>query len=313
MQVRTRSRLEADSRGRRVLLTARDLELFGLLDRYRYLPSNFLHAFLGGHPTYHRQRLTDLFHEGWLRKPAAQWETFNARYRPNAYELGPKARAALSDVREKNRFQIGAGGPFWHEYLVCLTMASIDLAARDAGVSLVGWRDVLAKAPAAVQASTTPFSLPIAVPEIPGARRTLRPDALPFGLRGARTIWFPGIELDRHTEPIHVSDLRARSSSILLKLLQYREFVRNRLFETHYGMPNAMVPVITVNDTHMRNMMDLALTISDGRGFKWLLFKSLPHWAGRGGSPEPERHILSSPWLRAGNPPVNLLEEVRRG
>ncbi len=36
------------SSGKRIELTARDIELFKLLSRYQYLRSNFLYAFLGG-------------------------------------------------------------------------------------------------------------------------------------------------------------------------------------------------------------------------------------------------------------------------
>lgn len=312
MALQARSRLHAQPRGRRIALTTRDLALFRVLDRYRYLPANFLHAFLGGHPTYHRQRLTDLFHEGWLRKPEAQWQTLNARYRPNAYELSLKAKAALSEAFALGAFQVGAGAPYWHEQLVCLVMASFDLAAQRQHIQLIDWRDVLAGAPPAVQQSSAPFSLPIAVPQLQGAKRLLRPDGLPFGLAGKRTLWFPGMEADRHTEPLHPTDLRSRSSSILLKLLQYQEFVRDRLFEKHYGMRNVMVPFVTVNDTHLRNMLDLVLSVTEGRGFKWMLFKSLPQLASHESSPEPQFDILSTPWQRAGNSEISLLEELRR-
>ena len=312
MTLPLRSRLHAQPRGRRIALTPRDLELFRLLDRYRYLPANFLHAFLGGHPTYHRQRLTDLFHEGWLAKPAAQWQSFNARYRPDAYELSRKAKSALSDVGGVSAFQIGAGAPYWHEQLVCLVLASFELAARAEGVAVRSWHDVLAGAPVAVQQAPSPFALSIAAPELGGARRTLRADGLPFGLAGARTLWFPGIELDRSTEPLRPGDLRARSSSILLKFCLYRQFVRDRVFESHYGMPGVLVPIVTVTDTHLRHMIELALSLSDGRGFKWLLFKSLPGLLSPDCTPAPQLDLLATPWLRAGNPPVCLRHELGR-
>ncbi len=305
-----RSRFRPEPRGRRIALTKRDVDLFRVLDRYRFLPANFLLHFLGGHPTYHRQRLTDLFHEGYLRKPPSQWEMFNARYRSNAYELAPKARGVLDDLAPPSAFRVGAGAPYWHEQLTCLVMASLELSAAREHVAMLSWRDVLAQAPARVRELAAPFAISIALPELPGPKRTLRPDALPFGLRGSRDLWFPGIEVDRHTEPLHPTDLRARSSSILLKFLLYRQFVRERLFHTHYGMPNVMVPIITVNDTHLANMIDLALSITDGRGFKWMLFRSLPALASVATSPEPQLDLLRTPWLRAGNDPIRLMEAL---
>lgn len=310
MHAQPRSRLTPTPRGRRLALTPRDLLLFGVLDRYRYMPSNFLLAFLGGHSTYHRQRLTDLFHEGWLRKPASQWETFNARYRPNSYELTPKARSALAGVAGLSSHIIGAGAPFWHEHLVCLVMASIELSARQGGVALLSWRDVLDRAPRGTQQSATPFAIPVQSTE--AGHRTLRPDGLPFGLMGSRALWFPGIEVDRHTEPLHPTDLRGRGSSILLKFVLYRQFVRDRVFEAHYGMPNAMVPIVTVNTAHMRNMIDLAMSLSEGRGFKWMLFRSLEDVSSRSSTPEPQLDLLSGTWERPGNAPVRLIEELNR-
>lgn len=303
-----RSRLHRQAHGRRILLSERDLALFRLLDAYRYLPADFLHAFLGGHKTHHRARLTDLFHEGWLDKPAAQWEAFNARYRPDTYALGQKAEAVLAEAGGASSVRIGAGGAFRHELMVCLIMASLELSSRASGIDLLPWRDILAMAPAATQALPSPFALPV----MGGGASVLRPDGLPFGLRGRRSFFFVGIEADRHTEPLHPVDLRARSSSILRKFLQYQALVKERIFERHFGIPNLLVPFVTVSEEHMRNMMDLAMQVSEGRGFKWMLFRTIPAF----GSPlmraTPDVTLLSKPWERAGNPPLSLLTELNR-
>lgn len=303
-----RSRLHRKPYGRRIVLSERDLALFRLLDTYRYLPADFLHAFLGGHATHHRARLTDLFHEGWLDKPAAQWEAFNARYRPDTYALSRKAERVLAETGGASAVRIGTGGAFRHELMVCLIMASLELSSRGSGIDLRGWRDILAMAPAATQALPAPFALPV-----PGSgTNVLRPDGLPFGLHGRRRFFFVGIEADRHTEPLHPVDLRARSSSILRKFLQYQVMVKERIFERHFGIPNVLVPFVTVNEEHMANMMDLAMQISDGRGFKWMLFRTMQAF----GSPlmraTPDLTLLSGPWMRAGNPPLTLLAELNR-
>lgn len=308
-----RSRLRRQPRGKRVLLSPRDIETFRLLDRYRYLPSNFIHSFVGGHPTYHKARMTDLFHEGWLDKPRPQWEALNARYRPDTYELGAKACAVLADQGELSAFRLGTGSSYRHELMVCLVMASIELAARHAGIALRGWKDVLVQAPEKTRNAQAPFSIPISVKH---ADRTvsgaLRPDGLPFALQSRRSFWFVGFEADRHTEPLHPVDLHSRSSSILGKFLQYRQLVKQRNFESHYGMSNILVPIITRNEAHMRNMMDLALTITDGQGFKWMLFKTIANFASLEQTPQPQWDILEAPWHRAGNPPLNLLVELTR-
>ena len=53
------------STGKRVELTKRDIELFKLLNRYHYLRSPFLYAFLGGRSlTRFKERLGHLYHDG---------------------------------------------------------------------------------------------------------------------------------------------------------------------------------------------------------------------------------------------------------
>ena len=130
--------------------------------------------------------------------------------------------------------------------------------------------------------------------------------------RAARTFWFAGFEADRHSEPLHPTDLNSRNSSILGKFLQYRHLVRDRLFESHFGMRNVFVPIITANDEHMHNMIELALRLSDGHGFKWMLFRSVPDFASLEKTIQPTTDFLAEDWLRAGNPPLNLLEELTR-
>ena len=308
-----RSRMHAQSRGKRIELTPRDFAIFRLLDRYRYLPSNFILAFVGGNPGYHKARMTDLFHEGWLNKPVPQWEAMNARYRFDSYELGRKASAALAEHGLIAAHRLGTGSAFRHELMVCLIMASIALSARNHGIAMPSWKDVLANAPESTREAEAPFSLPMSfVYRNQTFNRPLRPDGQPFGLRGRRSFWFVGFEADRHYEPLHPTDLNSRNSSILGKFLQYRHLVRERLFESHFGMSNVLVPIVTVNEEHMRNTMDLALRLSDGLGFKWLLFKSVPDFASLERTIEPTTDFLSEPWLRAGNPPLTLLEELNR-
>jgi hypothetical protein len=309
---RPRSRLRAQPLGKRLEISDRDIEIFKLLARFRYLPSNFILAFVGGNVGYHKGRMTDLFHEGWLQKPMPQWEVMNARYRFDTYELGKRAVACLAD-RGVAVDPIGARGSFRHEAMVCLIMASFELSARRHGVTLLSHKDVLERAPARTRDSLDPFVIPTSF-EHQGRmfNRSLRPDARPFGIQARRTFWFCGFEADRHHEPVHPADLYSRNSSILAKLLQYRHLVTERLFETHFGMSNVFVPIITINERHMHNMMNLSLRISDGRGFKWMLFRTLPDVASVEKTIQPDMDLLGDPWLRANNSPLTLIDELQR-
>jgi hypothetical protein len=58
-----RSRMYRKSTGKRIELTERDIEIFKLLARYRYLRSTYyIHAFVGGNRTKLIERLGHLYH-----------------------------------------------------------------------------------------------------------------------------------------------------------------------------------------------------------------------------------------------------------
>src|SRR5712692_2567611 len=94
-----RSRMRRVSAGKRVELTDRDVELFKLLDRYHYLRSTFLYAFLGGHSeTRFKERLGHLYHDGgYINRPPQQWQFANSRHMPVIYELDTRGEQVLRD------------------------------------------------------------------------------------------------------------------------------------------------------------------------------------------------------------------------
>jgi hypothetical protein len=110
------------STGKRVELTERDIELFKLLDRYHYLRSNFLYAFLGGRSeTRFRERLGHLYHDGrYINRPKQQWQFANCRYMPVIYELDVKGEQVLREqglAQERSPLlQKGRGGAYRQLY-----------------------------------------------------------------------------------------------------------------------------------------------------------------------------------------------------
>ena len=312
-----RSRIRRQSANRTILLSPRDIAVFKLLDRYRYLPSNFILAFVGGNPIRFKQRLGALFHEGYLNRPHRQWHAINARYRPAIYELDVKARQALAERGVLSRHRVGAAGSFAHEVMVCLTMASFELAAQtDTGLRFVSWPHLLANAPQQTRQSPTPFAIPVTI--FHRDRRQafdLKPDGRPFALKLSlsnnrkRALYFPGFELDRHTEPLSTADLER--SSIIKKVLAYREMVASNLYKTHFDFPNMLVPFVTVNAEHMRNMIELVLSLTKGKGASYLLFKTIPDLLSVERTIEPDGRVIAEPWLRAGYPPFDIAKEMR--
>jgi hypothetical protein len=312
-----RSRFRRAGGRANVAVSERDLRLFAVLARYRYLPSNFLHAFVGGNEIRFKQRLGDLFHEGYLGRPQRQWLAMNARYRPAIYELDQKAEAELRRTGLGLSHRIGNSGSFAHELMVCLVAASFELAATaEDRLSFVSWRQLLARAPTETQRFPNPFAFPVAISHRDGRLLfDLKPDGRPFGLDSSlgnglrRALFFPGIEVDRHTEPLTTFDLNR--SSVVKKVLAYREMVATELYKTQLGMPNMLVPIVTVNAEHMHNMMRLVLSLTNGKGASYLLFKTIPDFVAIDRTIEPNGSIISEPWLRAGHPPFDILKELR--
>lgn len=308
------------SSGKRIELTQRDLELFKLLDRYRYLRSDFLYAFLGGKSeTRFKERLGALYHEGrYVNRPEQQWEYANSRHMPAVYELDDKGQQALRDhelehnespllVSERTR----AYRQFAHQLMICECVALIELEVREnRGPRFVSWQEILAKAPEKTRALTNPFELPASI-SYPAPRTAraihadikLAPDAF-FGLEysqnDTKTYRFFALEVDRATMPIRRSNLS--QTSFLRKILAYRHIVAENVHKTHLGIPNLFVLTVTTNGTHLVRLMKLVADLSVEKQSKLFLFKAMAN-----GSPlESAAPLLSKPWLRAGYDPLNI-------
>lgn len=89
----------------------------------------------------------------------------NARCRPATYELDAKAREVLIEHGIRHSHRVSHGSSFAYEMMVCLVMASVELAARsDPGLRFISWRDLLAAAPPQTRQSENPFSFPLLSP-----------------------------------------------------------------------------------------------------------------------------------------------------
>jgi Replication-relaxation len=153
---------------KRIELSPRDLEIFRLLSRYRYLSSTYIHVFVGGaSETRLKERLGDLFHEGYIERPERQWDLADARCRPAVYESGRgsvqalRAEGGLPDDR-RTFLATTAHHQFLHSLMICEALASLELGVRaSAELRLIAWPEILARAPEATRSSSTPFRLPV--------------------------------------------------------------------------------------------------------------------------------------------------------
>jgi hypothetical protein len=295
-----RSRLTRTSTGKRLQLSPRDFEIFTLLERYRYLRSTYLHAFVGGaSETRFKERLGDLYHEGgYLDRPSQQWQFVNARYMPLVYENTEAARKVLRQNGIAVDREDGECRQFAHTLMICEILASIELGVRDdSGVRFVSWLELLTKAPE----STRTASYPLRVPVTEGKAGYLVPDAV-FGLEyltdGRKTYRFFALEADRSTMPIVRSS--PEQSSYRRKILVYREIIARQLHRTYLGVPNLFILTVTTSDAHKAHVLASVKAVTGG-GSTIFLFKTTS-----GVDSRPNLALLADPWERAGHPPFSI-------
>lgn len=287
-----RHRTRTDGRGaddHALYLSPRDLDILRLLDPengYRYLPSHWVHAFVGGDQLRVAKRLGRL-----ARAPHNYLERWQDWYKHPVYERTAKADAQLGDKRLRDR------DPFAHRLLEDLVQASIALAvAADPAARLVSWPELAAtgKVPVATLESKQPHAIPL-------RQGKLVPDGKPFAItRNGRWLFVLGKEIDRGTEPLTAGTARR---TIKEKLEHYRECFDDRRYATHYGFPNSVVLFATTSPVRMTSMMELARTVIGP--CTWLLFASTRDWANEPHFPTPTGELLG-PCQRVGHPAFTL-------
>jgi hypothetical protein len=295
--------------------TERDIEIFRLLNRYRYLPSDYIHAFLGGNAKALARRLNLLSRKPnlYLSRPLQQRENASANHRPLIYELDERGVRVLRDL--------GASLPpkiyhrnFAHELMVAQIMASIELGTKGhRHARLISWSEILAnpRTPLPTREAPSPASIPVSFSfRNEAISLNLQADAQPFGLErgsgGERAyLFFPGIEADCGTEPLDAGD--ADRSSIAKKISAYTAIAEQGIYHSHLGFPNFFVPIITSSTTRMHSMMRLLEKMTDGRGSKMFLFKTFPAFTSFEPPPKAGGHMLTEPWHRAGHASLPLI------
>lgn len=303
-----RSRMRRSSTGKRVELTKRDLEIFKLLARYRFLRSTYIHAFVGGNRTKLIERLGHLYHEeGYLDRPAQQWEAVNARYMPVAYELGERGRRVLADAGLKAPRRAERARQYRHEAMICDILASIELESRATpGVRFIPWEEILASAkmPVATRDGANPRAVVTRSGE--GTRGTpfeamLVPDAI-FGIEyenaGKRSFRFFALEADRNTEPVVRRD--NGQSSYGRKIAQYQDVIRRGLFRDRWGLPNLLVLTVTVSEHHTLALLKAVQAIGADEVADHFLFRSIGQGQLSENMAKPLTNLLTTPWRRAG-------------
>src|SRR5579863_5922105 len=120
-------------------ITRRDIEIFKLLNRYRYLRRTFIHALLAA-PLEQgrlRHRIYALAAAKYLSEPEQQKRSANYRYTPRVYELGPRGKQVLQEYSIPLVEWNGSVNEFWHQLMISDLVASVEISCK--------WRGLLFK------------------------------------------------------------------------------------------------------------------------------------------------------------------------
>ena len=186
-------------------------------------------------------------------------------------------------------------------------MASIELGLKnDPDVEFVSWQEIINKAPPKTRNAKNPFAIPVTLsytyPKTGNthtSKKPLIPDGL-FGLRYTKTntYRFFALEAERRNR-VFCSNLQQTSG--LRKVLCYRQIARDKVYQSHLGLPNLMVMFITPNKQKIETYSTLIMEITGTKGNTMFLFRDIPVAGYSYEKPVPLPSLYADPWQRVGN------------
>jgi hypothetical protein len=96
------------------------------------------------------------------------------------------------------------------------------------------------------------------------------------------------------------------------KFADYREFIDREIYAAHFGFPMVpLIPIVTVSEAPMRNMMMLLPEICGASTAKYFLFRAIPAFASFEQSIPVIDDLLTGHWQRVAHEPVRLVDLLR--
>jgi Replication-relaxation len=265
-------------------ITPRDIEIFKLLNRYRYLRRTFIHALLAA-PSEQgrlRHRIYSLAAAKYLSEPEQQKRSANYRYTPRVYELGPKGKQVLQEYNISLVEWKASVNEFWHQLMISDLVASVEISCKWRGLPFQTRWDVL---------DQKPFHLS-------SAHGNVRPDEL-FSINGTHFV----LEADRGTE----SNITRWGE----KIDKYGDVLKTRAYQTEWGVPSLIILNLFISPTKAENVRTY---ISDrlGKKSRSLCFLGMRSLGSYDVAPKPILSILDDAWHRAGHEPLTILSALER-
>ena len=246
-------------------LTDDDVTMIRLLARHRFLRSTHIAALVGRSLDRTNDRLSKLFHAGYVDRPRAQLDYYpTAGSSPFVYALADRGARLLierdganSSNVEWSRKNREAGRPFIeHQIEIMDFYVSLQLAvAQRSDLRLIHPDEMAASFPDQSFTARNPFALSVRLNHQGVLHEIgLVPD-LVFGLMfpdGSRRCFM--VEIDRGTMPVTRSDIR--QTSFERKMRSYLAAHAARQHERHFGWKTFRVLTVTTDESRVHSMKE---------------------------------------------------------
>jgi hypothetical protein len=291
-----------DAKGQPIVVypCATDIVIFRLLNRYRYLPINFIAEHTGLSYGYLKTRLDLLARKPnkFLNRPEKQRAQPNANYRFLIYGLAFRGETILKDGNLYSpEPRLGDEHMFAHSLMVSETIASLDIAAE----KMIWWPEI------ASRLRDPHRFIPVHVEhQFDKVRKTADFDYYngPFGIKYADgSARFFSLEAE-HTNQVDCSNLT--KTSLLKKFLALKYIRDNHLYKTAWGLPNHTTLVVTSSQARIDTMKDLIMRETGNKGAAYIAFAIIPVLEDPFKSAKPMPELYTGGWQRAGNPDLFL-------
>jgi hypothetical protein len=259
-----RPRFRRTNEPRPFRITDGDLEIVRALARHRFLRSPQIAKLVGRSLDRTNDRLSLLYHAGYIDRPRAQLDRFPSGSSHMVYALATRGARLLrdydgvelrrSDLSEQNQ---SASRPFIeHQLEIMEFYVALQCATRNrSDVALIHPHEIVAAFPDATRATRNPLKLKTKL-SIKGSMQEvgLIPDMV-FGLRfkdGSRRCFM--VEIDRGTMPVTRSD--PTQTSFAEKMRAYLAIHAAGQHEQRYGWKAFRVLTITTDMNRIDTMID---------------------------------------------------------
>jgi hypothetical protein len=283
---------------------ASDIVLFRILNRYRYLPLDFIMALTGLSYSYVKTRLDLLARKPkkFLDRPGKQKSSQpNANYRYLIYEVSDRGETVLKDALLYSKDpRLGDKKFFAHALMVTEPIASLEIGNPG---PMIWWPEIASRLQAPHR------YLPVHIEhQFEKHRETADFEYFndsngPFGIRYLDgTARFLSLEAE-HTTDVEVNNLK--KTSFLKKLLAIRYIMDNKLYAKHWGLPNLIHLVVCQSQARVDTRKELILKLTNGKGLPYIAFAVFPALEDlTPAKPMPE--LFTQGWQRAGHPDLFL-------